>query len=279
VLDHNIGLAGESGSRRNLQVNVLPLAGDARVALVLSTPRALQEKDLRDLHRLASAGTLAASTTHEIKNALVAGKTFVDLLLEKNQDAELVEIVRREMERIDSLVSQLLQFSRPAKPLQSEVRAHAVLDSVLHLLQPQFKGKSISVERLFQAPSDLLRGEEQQLEQAFLNLFLNSIEAMGPGGSLKIETRGFHEKAPANPLPKERPGWFEITISDDGFGIAPEHAARLFQPFFSTKKHGTGLGLSITKDIVTEHGGEITAESQPAGATFRIRLPLIQPAA
>src|SRR6058998_2509687 len=128
----------------------------------------LDEQKLRRLNRLASVGTLAASMAHEIKNALVAGKTFIDLLLEKHQDAELAEIVRRELGRIDALVSQMLKFAAPAKPAFSPVRLHDVLDHSLRLVQPQMGIKGIALRRLLQAAPDLVEADDYQLEQAFV---------------------------------------------------------------------------------------------------------------
>src|SRR5207245_8400399 len=162
----------------------------AAVAFLLADSHAAgrREQELRRLDRLASIGTLSASMAHEIKNALVAGKTFIDLLLEKHQDAELVEIVRREMGRIDSIVSQMLRFAVPAKPTFSTIRLHEILDHSLRLVQPQLEGKSISLSRSFQAASDLVNGDDYQLQQAFVNLFLNALEAMGPNGTLTVAT-------------------------------------------------------------------------------------------
>ena len=144
------------------------------------TPARQLEERLEQLDRLANIGTLAAGMAHEIKNALVAGKTFVDLLLEKHQDAELVEVVRREMGRIDAIVSRMLKFAGPARPAFSEVRLHEVLEHSLRLVQPQLEGKAIVLSRSFQAAPDRVSGDDYQLQQAFVNLFLNALEAMGP---------------------------------------------------------------------------------------------------
>ena len=132
---------------------------DSGVVVVLNdlTPARQLEERLEQLDRLANVGTLAATMAHEIKNALVAGKTFIDLLLEKHQDAELVEVVRREMSRIDAIVSRMLKFAGPARPAFSEVRLHEVLDHSLRLVQPQLEGKSIALSRSFQAAPDLLQ--------------------------------------------------------------------------------------------------------------------------
>ena len=235
----------------------------------------IPEKDLRRLHRLASAGTLSASLAHEIKNALVAGKTFVELLLEKNQDAELVGIVRREMERIDVLVSQMLKFSRPPRTTRSLVKVHEILDLSLRLIQPQFKSKSIDINSSLNAALDLVEGDEQQLEQAFFNLLMNSMEAMGQNGKLAVITNIPLRRGGKTPAGHSENSLLEISITDNGGGIAPENLTRLFEPFFTTKKNGTGLGLAITRKIIKEHSGDISVESKlNAGATFRVVLPL-----
>ncbi len=146
------------------------------------------DKNLRRLERLASLGTLSAGLAHEIRNALVAMKTFVDLLLEKNQDAELAAIVRREIGRIDSIVAQMLKFAGPSLPTLVPIRLHEILDRSLRLLHHRLEAKMISLHRSYAAGSDLVRGDDYQLEQAFVNLFLNALEAMGPNGKLDVTT-------------------------------------------------------------------------------------------
>jgi two-component system NtrC family sensor kinase len=184
----------------------------------------------------------------------------------------LVEIVRREMERIDTLVSQMLKFSRPPRSAHTPVKVHDILDLSLRLIQPQFKSKSIEVNRSLNAPDDVIKGDEQQLEQAFVNLLINSMEAMGPNGRLEIETSG---TPPASD--GEAAGLLTIKITDNGGGITAENLKHLFEPFFTTKKHGTGLGLAITRKIIMEHHGEVRARSRPgSGASFEILLPLAQ---
>lgn len=229
------------------------------------------------LDRLATIGTLTASMAHEIKNALVAGKTFIDLLLEKHQDTELVGIVRREMARIDSLVSGMLKFAGPERPVYAPTRLHEVLEHSLKLVQPQLDDKSIGLSRSFQAADDKVNGDDFQLQQAFVNLFLNAVEAMGPNGTLTVETQAMAPgEAAARLFPSGRRPPVLITIRDTGAGIAPEHIDQLFQPFFTTKPEGTGLGLAITRHIIQEHGGVIEAESKPgSGTVFRITLPAL----
>ncbi|HZR18175.1 MAG TPA: ATP-binding protein [Verrucomicrobiae bacterium] len=227
---------------------------------------------IQQLDRLANAGTLAAGMAHEIKNALVAGRTFLDLLLEKNSDEELVQIVRRETSRIDAIVSRMLRFAGTNASSLKPLHVHELLEHALRLVQPQMATSSVSLERSLKAARDVIRADEYELHQAFVNLFLNALEAMGQGGKLTITTE-------VRPASQEEPQ-IEITIRDTGTGVLPEHADRLFEPFFTTKAAGTGLGLAVTQRIIQEHGGSISVRSEPGqGTTFSVILPLVPEAA
>lgn len=234
---------------------------------------------LQRLNRLASAGTLAAGHAHEIKNALVAGKTFIDVLVEKNQDGELADLVRRELRRIDMLVSRMLRFAGSARRVVEPVRLHEILDHSLRLVQHRAQAKSITIHRAYTAPDDLVRGDDYQLEQAFLNLMLNALDAMGPHGTMTIATDAVVTEAPGARRPAAN-GEICVRIQDTGSGIPAHHLRQMFETFFSTKEEGTGLGLAITRKIVRQHGGDIRVESESGrGATFSVTLPTIPPAA
>jgi len=212
---------------------------------------------------------------HEIKNALVAVKTFVDLLVEKNKDAELATIVGREMNRVNSIVGQLLKHASPSEPIRSSVRLHDVLEHSLRMVQHQLDGKLISVNRSFNAAPDAVHGDDRQLEQVFMNLFLNAIEATGNNGTLTIATE-LLPTAPLNSAPSQSTEGphVRVIVADTGVGIKPDHLDRMFELFFTTKTHGTGLGLPITRRIVQEHNGLITVQSElQKGTTFSILLP------
>lgn len=233
------------------------------------------EQKLEQMERLANLGTLAASTAHEIRNALVAGKTFLDLLLEKNREAELSEIVRRELARIDDIVSRLLKFAGPDNTVIEPVHLREVLDYSLRLLQPQLERKSIIVERVFHDAGDVVSGNESSLQQAFVNLMLNSAEAMGQKGKLTVTTANLAaETAGAYSLNSITSAQLRVIIEDTGAGISAENMPHLFEPFFTTKPAGTGLGLAITQRIIHEHRGRIDVESRPGlGTTFIVTLP------
>jgi signal transduction histidine kinase len=225
---------------------------------------------MQRLDRLASLGLLSAGMAHEIKNGMVAIKTFVDLLAKKNPDAELAEVVGRELQRIDAIVTQMLRFAAPKSDLFSTVKIHEVLDHSLRLLQHQISGKLISLKRDYRAGTDTVRGDDAQLQQAFMNLLLNALEAMGMNGMLTVSTEIVHGENGRRAL--------QIQIRDTGVGIAPENLGRMFEPFFTTKKNGTGLGLVISHRIALEHHGTIAVQSEMnKGSTFSISLPVNAP--
>jgi signal transduction histidine kinase len=231
-----------------------------------STPASAEK--MQRLDRLANLGMLSAGMAHEIKNGMVAIKTFVDLLLEKNQDAELGEVVRHELERINAIVTQMLRIAAPGHAAFKTVCVHEVLDHSLRLLQPQISGKLITLKKNYRAETDAVRGDDAQLQQVFMNLFLNALEAMGPNGTLTVSTEIAGGENGARVL--------KIKIQDTGTGVAPENLTHLFEPFFTTKKNGTGLGLVISQRIIAEHHGAIVVESETGkGSTFGISLPAL----
>ena len=231
------------------------------------------EPDLRHLDRLATLGTLAASSAHEVKNALVAVTTFIDLLLEKNQDAELAGIVRSEMGRIGSIISRMLNLAGPTQGEFTRLRIDEVVERSLRLVAPQCERRLVKVEKNLSLSAQSLMGAEDALQQAFMNLFFNAMDAMAHGGTLTVGAGVVEAGAGGGPQ-----GRIRISIQDSGPGISPENISRLFEPFFTTKPHGTGLGLSITRRIVEEHGGSISVESHSGkGTCFHVLLPMLEP--
>jgi len=224
------------------------------------------QASLQRLDQLANLGRVAANVAHEIKNGLVAINTFMELLLEKSADREMAGVVQRELKRIDNLVTQILRLSAPRTAEVKTVRVHDLLDHSLRLLEHQMKTRLIMLKRNYRAPADAVRGDESQLQQAFMNLLLNAVEAMGNNGELSVTTEIITDTDGRRRL--------KIFIRDTGPGIAPENLSRLFEPFFTTKKNGTGLGLAICQRVVQEHQGSIEVESKDGnGSTFIITLP------
>ncbi len=276
-----ISFPGDNDGRSIILVNTTPtrdghgkIAGAVAVLNDFSGVEKLEAK-LAQIDRLASIGTLSVSMAHEIKNALVAVKTFVEMLVIRNPQDELSTIVNREMSRIDSIVSQMLTFSGPAKPNLVPIRLHDVLNHSLRLVQHQISQKNVRLELIFAAAIDVVKGDDYQLKQAFLNLLFNALEATPVNGTLTVFTESVDSTTEG--LQKNRMSEIRVVIRDSGVGIASENLARVFEPFFTTKPKGTGLGLSITRRIVQEHNATIGVESKPnEGATFSIVFPVFR---
>jgi len=242
------------------------------------------ELQIRRSDRLASLGTLSAGMAHEIKNPLVSIKTFAQLLPERYQDSDFREtfsnLIGHEIDRIDSLVNQLLRFARPAKPVLQPMHVHTVLEKSLQLVGHRLYQKEIKLTRSWRADVDTIRADADQLEQVFLNFFLNAMDAMKRGGEMVVST----EICPADEWVAAVPGTngdvhelLRITIRDNGEGIRSEDIPHVFDPFFTTKDYGTGLGLSVVHGIIQEHAGQIEVESElTKGTAFHILLPLVR---
>jgi PAS domain S-box-containing protein len=244
------------------------------------------EQSVQRADRLSSLGTLAAGMAHEIKNPLVSIKTFTQLLLSRFDDpdfrATFSEIVPHEVERIDSIVMRLLDFARPQAPCFASHNLRVIVDEVLALLENEMRKNCISVERDF--PEDYVEvyGDEQQLHQVFLNLFLNAIDALKDteGGVLRVgaEYRRMPRRQGTG-YPYEEAEFVRIVVADSGCGMPADAIERIFTPFYTTKPHGSGLGLAVVHGIVTEHNGEIDVTSTPGeGTTFILSLPLVRSA-
>jgi len=244
------------------------------------------QNQIRRTDRLASMGTLSAGMAHEIKNPLVTIKTFTELLPERYTDTDFrdnfVTLVSHEVKRIDSLVNQLLTFSRPAKPTLTPINMHEVIDDSLRLIEQQYENSQIAICRDYGCSNDLVMGDDDLLGQAFVNFFLNAHDAMSAGGTLTISTslvqnsRRVRSQTNGN---GHRPSTSAILIriQDTGLGINEENLERIFDPFFSTKNTGTGLGLAVSHGIIQEQGGLIDVESLPGeGTSFLIDFPLGQ---
>jgi nitrogen-specific signal transduction histidine kinase len=242
------------------------------------------ELQIRRSDRLASLGTLSAGMAHEIKNPLVSIKTFAQLLPERYQDSDFRDtfsnLIGHEIDRIDSLVNQLLRFARPAKPVLAPMHVHDVLEKSLQLVGHRLYQKEIKLTRSWDANVDTIRADADQLEQVFLNFFLNAMDAMSRGGELTVATEIQAASEWVAAISGANGGGHEVlrvSIRDDGEGIRGEDIPHVFDPFFTTKDYGTGLGLSVVHGIIQEHGGQIEVESElRKGTAFHILLPLVR---
>lgn len=238
---------------------------EARIA---ERTRELQEAQAHVLHqeKMAAFGLLAAGIAHEVGNPLTCISSLVQILQRRDCDdvtKEKLALVNGQLQRIQTTLRELVNFSRPASTERVHVSVSEVLNEALNIAKFYSRTKGRSIELAIPENLPALYGVRDQFVQVFLNLVLNAIDATKKGG--RIELCAAHKD-----------GWLEIAVRDDGAGISPEHAARLFQPYFTTKKHGTGLGLFVTRKLVGDHGGSVEFQSRPGqGTVFSVLLPSI----
>jgi signal transduction histidine kinase len=228
---------------------------------------------IRRADRLASLGTLTAGLAHEIRNPLVAIKTFTQLLPERIDDEEFrnhfLSIASGEVDRISALVTELLEFARPSEPKFELEDINGILDGMILLISTETKSKHIDIVKEYTSDLGPITIDREQMKQVFLNMLLNAIEATPEKGSIYVRTRSYTK-------PEGEP-YIQIEFTDTGCGIRPEYLEDIFTPFFTTKEKGSGLGLSISNQIIQDHKGYIDVESQVnKGTSFFINLPLHQ---
>jgi signal transduction histidine kinase len=223
--------------------------------------------------KLAAIGELAASVAHEINNPLTVILGNSGLLLQQlpsdSPAYRKVDAIEAEATRAGRIVRDLLNFARRREPKRESVALHELLDRAIELLSPKLASGHVEVERVFDQSIPPIAGDRDQLTQVFLNLMTNAADAMGKGGRLVLQTGIDHGE--------DGQRMISVSVSDTGQGIPPEHLARIFEPFYTTKAegHGTGLGLSVSLGIVQAHGGAIDMESKPGhGTTARVKLPV-----
>jgi two-component system sensor histidine kinase HydH len=230
------------------------------------------ERRLLRAERLSLIGQMVASIAHEIKNPLGSIKGAVQILCDKttpeSDRKEFTAIIEKEVDRLDKVVKDYLTFARPSPASIARIDLNEILRTVIKQMKFQFDEHDISV--VFE-PEDIqvINGDPDKLRDLFLNIMLNSLQAMPGGGKIEIVCRNKVENSA---------GRIEARIGDSGPGVAPENLNRIFEPFFSTKAQGTGLGLATARAIVTEHGGSIRVESvEGKGTTFIIDFPISDP--
>jgi two-component system NtrC family sensor kinase len=237
---------------------------EARIA---ERTRELQEAQAHVLHqeKMAAFGLLAAGIAHEVGNPLTSISSMVQMLQRRDADPYTLNklaLVDGQLQRIRTTLRELIEFSRPASNARTRVSLGSILEEALNIAKyyKRTRGR-IAPPPL---PPDLppLFGVRDQLVQVFLNLILNAIDAIDRHGRIELAvSRG--------------PFGVEVSVRDNGCGISADAAARIFQPYFTTKKHGTGLGLFVTRQLVNDHGGSIDFTSSPeTGTEFRVRLPV-----
>ncbi|MEZ5286254.1 MAG: ATP-binding protein [Vicinamibacterales bacterium] len=218
--------------------------------------------------RVASLGRLTAGVAHEVKNPLNAMTIHLELLKQKLASPDPMgasrhaEVIGTEIRRLDDVVQGFLKFVRPEDVTLAPVKVKSLIGAVLEAVAPEAERAHVTSEHACQDAALAIEGDESLLRQAFLNLAQNAIQAMPRGGRLRVACS------------VARDGRVEIRVQDTGDGIAPEHLARIFDLYFTTKKRGSGIGLSLVFRTIQLHNGDIDVESTlGTGTTFVIKLP------
>jgi signal transduction histidine kinase len=281
VRDQKIGIIGVfAGSKEAFDDRDLTLLDSMASAVAMAienarlyaesknfaTELAASQAQLIQSAKLAATGKLAASIAHEINNPLQAVQSCVYLIADgahpDDPNVKYVDIAREELDRIARIVGRMLSFHQPTTDAKEPTDVNDLIENILALVHKRLQHSRVAVETELATDLPTIHTVRDHIKQVLLNLFLNALEAMPQGGTLRIQTA------------KAAHRWVTIAIQDHGLGIQPEDIAHLFDPFYTTKPKGTGLGLSISYDIVAQHGGEILVDSELGkGTTFTIRLP------
>lgn len=255
---------------------------DGRVIIFQDvTPVVEMESELRRSERLAAIGQLSASIAHEIRNPLAAISGAIQILESGggsgSERDRLMAIVLREVDRLNHLITDFLEYARPS-PLEREiVNLGPIVEEVAGIISMSAQGEiDVDVEV---AETLEVFADPRKIRQIVWNLLLNAADAVGTSGRVAIrafmQKSGSPQAADATGRMDEKAGWAEIVVLDDGDGVDPDLADRIFDPFFTTKAGGTGLGLPTVYRIVEEHGGSMRIEAGQAGwsTVFRVILP------
>uniref|UniRef100_A0A832A1G0 histidine kinase n=1 Tax=Desulfacinum infernum TaxID=35837 RepID=A0A832A1G0_9BACT len=232
------------------------------------------EEQLNRAERLAVLGEMIAGVSHEIKNPLGIIRSTAELLekrLEEPRQKKLAAIVVEEATRLNTIVTEFLDFARPRDLRVGPCRVEDVLERNLRVIEAECQKRNIRIERDYQTGDYVLDADTNLLYRAFMNLMVNAVQAMDEGGTLRIETSLRCLDSRQDPV-------LEVRIADTGPGIPPEVLGKIFNPFFTTREKGTGLGLSIVQTIIQSHHGTVDlAPRSEGGTTAVVRLPLRQP--
>jgi two-component system sensor histidine kinase HydH len=225
------------------------------------------KREVERSQRLASLGRLAAGIAHEIRNPLSSIKGFATYFRERYrdnpEDQKTAEIMVQEVERLNRVIGQLLEFARPLSVRKKPTSIQTVIQHSLKMIERDAQAKNINLKTNLSPEVEEMPIDPDRINQVFLNLYLNGIEAMEDGGTLSVE------------LSPEEGGQIKIAVSDTGIGIKKEDLVHVFDPYFTTKQSGTGLGLAIVHKIIESHHGEVRVESGAGkGTTVTIILPV-----
>jgi signal transduction histidine kinase len=243
-------------------------AGKMRGAILVADDITEQQKTRERLmhsERLAAMGRLSAQVAHEIRNPLSSLALNVDLLADEcaplGEEAQhLLQAITREVERLTEVTEEYLRLSRLRPPVMGREDVGHLLSELVSFMSEDMRRRGVECSLALGEGAEVL-ADPAQLRQALMNILRNSLESMPTGGQLRVTTR-------------RQLGTIEIEVRDSGIGMNEHVLGRIFDPFYTTKDGGTGLGLPITQQIVAEHGGEISCDSQPgSGTAIRVALP------
>ncbi len=233
------------------------------------TERVLIEERMRRMERYMGLGSLAGGLHHEIKNPLAALSLHVQLLEEQlesddtsEENKQMLGVIRTEVTRIGGVLESFRDFASIDCLNTSQVDITALLEQQVELIKPQAQRQGVSIVFDSSEPTTLVDGDQVRLEQVFLNLIINALEAMPDGGTLNISSR--HE---GNSV--------RIDVADTGCGVPENLKDKILDPYFTTKGNGTGLGLALCDKIVRQHVGTLDFHSSPRGTTFQVTLPAV----
>lgn len=223
-------------------------------------------EQLRKADRLAALGQLSAGIAHEIRNPLGSVKGSIEILEDEipsdHPKYEFVQIVKEETARLDSIVTEFLEYARPPRPTVRPCSVNELLESTLILVHKESAASGVEVIKNLAPDMPMIPMDPDQIRQVLLNICLNAVQAMPEGGTLEVSSRTEGDSA-------------VIEVADTGVGVSEDDLERIFDPFFSTKPGGTGMGLSISYQLVESHGGMLAARLNPEkGMTFRLELPI-----
>lgn len=268
---YEIESRAKDGSKRYFFITPRPIEGTDRFLFVqrdITEFKNLQEK-YYESEKLAAVGQLSAGIAHEIRNPLSSIKMSLQILEKRMQpegnDLKRFRIAQREVEHLEQLVNDVLIYARPATPQKKPTELRRIIEHVLAMAEKEITDKKIVVQTLFEDLLPPLLVDDAMIEQAFLNLIRNALEAMPEGGRLRIAARRSGEDS----------GRAAVEIEDNGCGIDEKDMPHIFNPFFTTKSSGTGLGLTPVKKIVESHDGDIEILSKKGeGTRVVVSLPL-----
>ena len=275
VLDKEINHRKKSGEIVPLALSVTPIIGENSACqgavIVMRDLREIKqlEEKVRRSEKLAAIGKLAAGVAHEIRNPLSSIRGFAqylrNALKDKPRDREYTETIVMEVDRINSVVTDLLTFARPMEAELIPTDLTELIEHAVRLVEADAQSKNVGIEMDIQDLSKIPL-DANQMTQAILNLLLNALQAVENGGRIKVGA----ELNTSDSILK-------IWVEDDGPGIAADQKEKIFDPFFTTREKGTGLGLAIVHKIIENHSGEINLQSPLTGKTQGCRITITIP--